>query len=141
MPWTIELMRVVIGIVLDSAGRFLATKRSANKPHGGLWEFPGGKVEASECKLTALKRELKEEVGIEVVKARFYFQLTEPGLELNFYWVENYLGQARICESQSALRWIQQAELRQYNFPKPNEKIIAKLLQEPLEDFASADGN
>ncbi len=60
------MTEVVCGVIEDDAGRFLACLRPADKHLGGLWEFPGGKVEADESPEAALVRELCEELGIEV---------------------------------------------------------------------------
>jgi 8-oxo-dGTP diphosphatase len=60
------MTEVVCGVIMDDAGRFLACLRPAGKHLGGLWEFPGGKVETGESPEAALVRELREELGIEV---------------------------------------------------------------------------
>ena len=57
---------VVAGALRDPEGRWLMHRRPPNKHHGGLWEFPGGKVEAGETPRIALVRELREELGIAV---------------------------------------------------------------------------
>jgi 8-oxo-dGTP diphosphatase len=65
-------MRVVAGILRDGAGRVLLAKRPTGKPHEGLWEFPGGKVEPGESDHEALRRELSEELGITVEVSGFF---------------------------------------------------------------------
>jgi 8-oxo-dGTP diphosphatase len=60
------MMNVVCGVIGDGEGRVLACLRPAGKHLGGLWEFPGGKVEDGESPQSALERELREELGIEV---------------------------------------------------------------------------
>lgn len=60
------MIDVVCGVVEDAEGRVLACLRPAGKHLGGLWEFPGGKVEDGESPRTALARELREELGVEV---------------------------------------------------------------------------
>ena len=57
---------VAAGILLDSAGRYLLGQRPEGKPYAGYWEVPGGKIEAGETVFTALKRELQEELGIDI---------------------------------------------------------------------------
>lgn len=59
-------MLVVAAALIDSEGRCLMQRRPAHKQHGGLWEFPGGKVEPGEMPVEALVRELAEELGIVV---------------------------------------------------------------------------
>ena len=58
------LVTVAVGILIDDAGRVLVTRRAPEAHQGGLWEFPGGKVEDSENILAALARELREELGV-----------------------------------------------------------------------------
>jgi 8-oxo-dGTP diphosphatase len=60
------MIEVVCGVIENSAGQFLACLRPAGKHLGGLWEFPGGKVEPGELPETALARELMEELAVEV---------------------------------------------------------------------------
>ena len=55
---------VAVGVLIDSAGRFLMTSRPEGKVYAGYWEFPGGKLEAGETVEAALRRELCEEIGI-----------------------------------------------------------------------------
>ena len=63
------LVTVAVGILIDDAGRVLVTHRAPDAHQGGLWEFPGGKVEAEETLLEALTRELREELGVSVEAA------------------------------------------------------------------------
>ena len=60
------MIDVVCGVIGDGLGRYLACRRSPGRHLGGLWEFPGGKVEAGEEPPQALARELAEELGVEV---------------------------------------------------------------------------
>jgi 8-oxo-dGTP diphosphatase len=60
---------VVAAAIARNDGRWLMHKRPANKQHGGLWEFPGGKVESDEVPEIALIREIKEELGIAIASA------------------------------------------------------------------------
>lgn len=60
------MIDVVCGVIDDGAGRFLACRRRAGRHLGGLWEFPGGKIDPGESPSAALTRELREELDIEV---------------------------------------------------------------------------
>ena len=57
---------VVAGLVVDDAGNVLITRRRADQPMGGAWEFPGGKLEPGESPIDGLVRELREELGARV---------------------------------------------------------------------------
>ena len=63
-------IHVAAGIVENEAGEFLLSSRPEGKPYAGYWEFAGGKIEAGETPLQALKREFAEELGIEILSAR-----------------------------------------------------------------------
>ncbi|HET8700475.1 MAG TPA: NUDIX domain-containing protein, partial [Nitrococcus sp.] len=63
-------VHVAVGVITDAAGRVLICRRDVQRHQGGLWEFPGGKVEPGEDVRTALGRELAEEVGICPEQAR-----------------------------------------------------------------------
>ena len=60
------ITEVAAGILLDAEGRYLLGQRPEGKPYAGYWEVPGGKIEAGESVFTALKRELQEELGIDI---------------------------------------------------------------------------
>jgi 8-oxo-dGTP diphosphatase len=57
---------VAVGVLIDAQGSFLLTSRPEGKVYAGYWEFPGGKLEAGESVEQALRRELHEELGIEI---------------------------------------------------------------------------
>ncbi len=69
MTWRSDLLFVVACALVDTDNRVLLAKRPEGKPMAGLWEFPGGKVRASETPEHALIRELREELGIDVSEA------------------------------------------------------------------------
>ena len=61
---------VAVGVLIDAQGRFLLTSRPVGKVYAGFWEFPGGKLEATETVEQALRRELQEELGITIATAQ-----------------------------------------------------------------------
>jgi len=61
---------VAVGVLIDAQDRFLLTSRPEGKVYAGYWEFPGGKLEAGESVEQALRRELHEELGIEIGPAQ-----------------------------------------------------------------------
>lgn len=66
------MTRVVMGLLFDFSGKILIAKRNPQKRYGGLWEFPGGKVEAGESYEEALVREIREELDAEILIDRVY---------------------------------------------------------------------
>ncbi len=64
------IVDVAVGVIIDDSGRFLLTSRPEGKVYAGWWEFPGGKLERGETVETALRRELREELGIVIDDAR-----------------------------------------------------------------------
>lgn len=63
---------LVTAAIISHQGKILLTQRPHTKQHGGLWEFPGGKLEENESPICGLKRELREEIGLEVSNCRIH---------------------------------------------------------------------
>ena len=125
-------LKVVVGIILQG-DKLLIAKRPKEQHQGGLWEFPGGKVEAGESNLDALKRELKEEVNIKVKEAQLFeeiqFDYPDKSVHLLFYKVIEFTGDAKGLEGQE-VRWVNLSRLNNYSFPEANNEIIKLLLSE-----------
>jgi len=102
-------VRVVAAALWNDAGEVLIAERPAGKPLAGRWEFPGGKLDCGESELDALKRELREELGIEVTAARHFMRLaaTYPDrrVELALWIVEAFSGTPRALDGQR-LKWV-----------------------------------
>lgn len=120
-------LHVAVGVVRDDEGRVLLTQRASHVHQGGLWEFPGGKLEAGENVVQALQRELREEVGIEVRAARPLIKIKHryPDLQvlLDVWSVNAFDGIATAHEGQ-AMRWVEPQFLSSYTFPAANLPII-----------------
>ena len=125
-------MKVAVGIITDANKRILITQRSLNSPHGGFWEFPGGKLEPFEADYLALLRELKEEVGLEVEVFRslgeINFHYGARPIALMVYHVTQTRGVPYCRESQQDLRWVHPSELNQYQFPPANDQLIERFI-------------
>lgn len=121
-------MKVAVAIIYDNQNRILITQRPLHVAHGGMWEFPGGKLEADELPSLALIREIKEEVGIDILEYSFLDEITHNYghkiVHLLVFSVKKFSGEAVRCESQLDLRWIERDELVDYCFPEANNKII-----------------
>ena len=122
-----KALHVAVGVIRDGNGNILLTQRAKNAHQGGLWEFPGGKLEADETTLQALQRELFEEVGIQVKTARplikINHQYSDLRVLLDVWQVNNFGGTAQACEGQS-MRWVKPEHLKQFTFPAANLPII-----------------
>lgn len=121
-------MNVVVGVVVDAMQRVLITKRARDKLHGGLWEFPGGKIEAGEHVEVALIREIKEEVDLDVLSYTFLDKINpmddDSNVYLYLYLVTRFKGEAHCLETQTGLRWVDVDSLSKFKFPKANKRII-----------------
>ena len=122
-----EVVQVVAAAVFDDAGRVLITRRANDAHQGGLWEFPGGKVEAGETAHDALIRELREELGIEVQRARPLIRVShdysDKSVLLDVWRVGDFSGEAHGREGQP-LTWVQPQTLSDYDFPAANISIV-----------------
>jgi len=120
---------IAVGIIQKN-GRYLIAKRKSGQLLGGLWEFPGGKIEKGETRESALKREIKEETNLiidvgkvcaTVKHAYSHFKVT---LHAYHCAVESGLAKPNSAEE---LRWIRLSELENYPFPGGNRKILERL--------------
>jgi 8-oxo-dGTP diphosphatase len=107
-------LHVVAGVLYDGEGRVLLAQRPEGKFMAGKWEFPGGKLKAGETEAAALKRELAEELGIEVLDCsklmRLEHQYPDRQVTLSVWSIAHYSGSAQGLEGQ-ALRWVAPAGL------------------------------
>ena len=112
--------RVVAAVLFDVAGRVLISQRPPGKHMAGYWEFPGGKLDAHEVPEQALRRELREELGIELRGCHPLLQLrhhyTDRTVELEVFVVDEFRGEPSGLEGQ-ALNWVSVAEL-------PKQKLL-----------------
>ncbi|MGF1615319.1 MAG: Nudix family hydrolase [Gammaproteobacteria bacterium] len=121
--------------LIDATGRVLISRRPAGLHQGGLWEFPGGKVEPNETALEALSRELTEELGIVPRAARpliqVYHDYGDRAVWLDVWRVASWSGEPRGREGQ-AVRWMQPKCLDASLFPPADAPVIAALQLPPV---------
>ncbi len=130
-----DIIEVAAGIIMRDSGQstqqVLITKRRDSQDQGGLWEFPGGKLENQETAEQALARELKEEVGIQIVHSELFHQITHQypnkQVKLWFFKVLEFLGKPSGLEDQQIV-WIDLCQLKYLNFPAANQHIVQLLL-------------
>ena len=141
-----QFIHVAAGVVENASGEILIAKRPPHLHQGGLWEFPGGKLEAEEDSLTALRRELAEEVNIRVKSATPLIQIPwhygDKSVLLDVLYVDEYSGEAHGREGQD-IKWVRRDALSQYDFPAANRAILTALSLPDRYmisgDFASQD--
>lgn len=126
-----RIVHVAIGIIFNPNKEILIDKRPGHLEMGGWWEFPGGKVEENETVEQALKRELKEEVGITVKKCQPFFktEFTCPDklLILDAWQIGEFEGQPQGLEGQE-IQWVSIASLTEIRMLDRNQAIIHQLL-------------
>ncbi len=128
-----SLMLVVAAALVDPDGRVLIAQRPQGKSMAGLWEFPGGKIEAGERPEAALIRELGEELGIAVKEAclaPFTFAshtYSAFHLLMPLYVCRKWQGLATARENQ-ALRWVRPGTLRDFPMPPADAPLIPALI-------------
>jgi mutator protein MutT len=123
------VIEVAAGLVFH-AGRLLITQRPAAGHLPNLWEFPGGKREAGETFEDCLRRELREELGIEIEPAGVLAEVThaypEKTVHLKFFKCRWTGGRPEALGCQ-ALTWVSREELAKYSFPAADAQLLAGL--------------
>ena len=126
------MLLVVAVALIDADGRVLLARRPEGKPMAGLWEFPGGKVEAGETPEAALIRELDEELSIDVSEsclAPFTFAshaYDDFHLLMPLYVCRVWDGIVRPREGQQT-KWVRPNQLRDYPMPPADRPLVAML--------------
>ncbi|KAF1051256.1 MAG: 8-oxo-dGTP diphosphatase [Stenotrophomonas maltophilia] len=120
-------IHVAAAVIRGDDDQVLIARRPEDKHQGGLWEFPGGKVEADEPVEAALSRELQEELGIRVERARPLIRIAhdypDKSVLLDVWEVSAFSGEPHGAEGQP-LAWVRPRELGDYEFPAANAPIV-----------------
>ncbi|OIP67970.1 MAG: DNA mismatch repair protein MutT [Oscillatoriales cyanobacterium CG2_30_40_61] len=119
-----------VGVIWNQQKQILIDKRRAEGFLGGLWEFPGGKLEPGETLEDCIKREIQEELAIEIEVKEHLITIehtyTNFKVTLNVYQCDYISGEPQPLESDE-IRWVTLDEIDKFTFPKANKKIIAAL--------------
>ncbi len=123
-------VHVVAGILSDSQGRILLAERAAGTHLAGAWEFPGGKIEPGESAESALRRELHEELGVDIGAVEplisIPWRYPQKSIVLHAFRVRDFRGEPHGREQQ-ALRWIAPDEAVDLPMPPPDRPIVTAL--------------
>jgi 8-oxo-dGTP diphosphatase len=126
-----EPVHVLVGLIGDGQGRWLVNQRRPGTDLAGFWEFPGGKRQPGETPFAALRRELDEELGIEVLAAEPWLELAHhyphKKVLLDVWRVLDYRGEVGGREGQ-ALDWVAAARLAELPLLPADLPIVAALL-------------
>lgn len=129
-----QWLHVVAAVIVDAEGeQILLARRPEHKHQGGKWEFPGGKVEATESATVALARELAEELGITAAPDQMVpflevrHRYPEKNIFLDVWLVREFSGEPAGREGQE-VGWFSKQDLSGLNFPAANAAILEKLL-------------
>ncbi len=152
-PWALRLLRrrsrliadlvdrrvrLVVGAALIRDGRVLAAQRAEPRAYAGRWELPGGKVEAAESGHDALRRECREELGVDIdIGARVGPDLVIGGTAVLRVWAARPLGEPAAHEH-SALRWLAATELDTVDW-LPADRVLLPELRGLLQPRAPHD--
>jgi 8-oxo-dGTP diphosphatase len=121
-------VHVAVGVIRNSLGEILLARRHGDAHQGGLWEFPGGKLEAGETVESALRRELREELGIAVDAASPLIKIAHDygnkRVLLDVWQVDAFRGEPCGMENQP-VRWTPPEALAGLEFPAANRPIVA----------------
>ncbi|MEH6389715.1 MAG: Nudix family hydrolase [Pseudomonas profundi] len=121
-------IHVMAAVICNDNREILIARRPKNAHQGGLWEFPGGKLEEGESRFDGLRRELREELGIEITEARPLLDIrhdySDKSVRLDVWRVTAFTGKAHGAEGQP-VRWVAPADLNEYSFPEANVPIVA----------------
>jgi 8-oxo-dGTP diphosphatase len=118
----------VVAAVIRTGNRFLLGQRPHHKRHGGLWEFPGGKIESNENVFEAIARELKEEMGLIVTSiGQCLHSVDDPGSVFSIEFTETFAtGEPRAIEHQ-AIGWFTLTQLNKMNLA-PSDRLFLECL-------------
>lgn len=123
-------LSVVIGILKNHKQEVLIALRPKHVPMPNVWEFPGGKAEPNETLDAALRREWREEIGIDVQShefiKKFSYETDEKIFTFHVFLITCFSGEPRGCENQK-ISWAPIFALNNYVFPKANQPIIQYL--------------
>ena len=121
------MIQVVAGIIKDKENKIFIAQRNLKKSQGGLWEFPGGKIEVNESREHALIRELQEELEITVEVNKYVgektFEYPDKSINLIAFECKIISGEVKLEEHEDS-KWVRIEELKNFKFSPADEFIV-----------------
>lgn len=125
-------MDVVAAIIENNDGDILIAKRNLKKAQGGLWEFPGGKIEKNESADDAIKREIKEELNIDIEINKWLiekkYEYPERTINLILCSAKWIGGDLNLFEHEVS-KWIKKEDIFKYEFAEADSEIINEIFK------------
>ena len=126
------MINVVAAVIQNKEGKILIAQRNLKKSQGGLWEFPGGKIEPNETKEEAIIREIKEELDIRIEAVKYLSEkvFKYPDKEVNLIAIEcrHIEGNIKLLEHED-IKWVDRSELQNYEFAPADGFIVDALMK------------
>ena len=128
MKSTDDKIRVIASFITRNT-KYLVCQRPIHKRHGGLWEFPGGKIRDGESHLDAARRELSEELGVEVIDVgNLLFKTMDPGSPYSIEFVEVEIEGKPLAIEHSEVRWVKTLEMSDLSFAPADTRFVKEFL-------------
>ncbi len=122
--------QIGVAVIINQQGCILIDRRKPQGEMGGLWEFPGGKIEANETVEECIVREIREELAIEIAVCDRLIEINHTydtfKVTLFVYHCQYLSGEPQPIECEE-IRWVELSELKNYQFPQANSQIIDTL--------------
>jgi A/G-specific adenine glycosylase len=128
--------QIVVAVISNAHGQLLIARRPENVMLGGLWEFPGGKVDDGETNEQALHREIEEELGIRIAIRKELMQLKHAYSHFKITmhaYICDYIDGTPSPKASTEIRWVEAAKLAEYPFPKANRQLTLALMEKQVE--------
>ena len=133
---SLEHKQIGVAVISNSQGKILIDRRKPQGEMGGLWEFPGGKIEPGETIAECIQREIKEELDLEILVGDRLTTITHSyktfKVTLYVHWCQHLKGKPKPIECEE-IHWVTVEEMEGYQFPSANTEIISILQQRGIK--------
>jgi mutator protein MutT len=138
-----KVIKDVCGALIERDGEFIIARRKPDDTFGGLWEFPGGSIEPGEDREECLKREIKEELGVDIEVGRLIYTFADeiPSLKINVFLFECKIkkGIPRPIDCQE-VRWADLVRLKRLKLAQADKKVLNWIINRQNGNQGKAKG-